>query len=129
MRRLPAWAEATHVRVRVCDVRGYPEYDAEKLAVADEAEDATSALIQEVGQAILDRPVTELAHLTDLAIVTRAFGDEDEDWGSYGGPFDILEGRAAGALIAAVLKLGGVPESMASSHEVYRQVERTHAAA
>jgi hypothetical protein len=124
MRRLPAYAEATCVRVRLCDCEGHPEYDAEKVEAADAAEDATSARVDEMADAILDRPVTELSHLTDLAIITRVF-DEDR----RAGPASDLGEEATSAMVDAILRLAGVPESESSMTAVYKRVERARAAA
>jgi hypothetical protein len=56
MRRRWAFAEATYVRVHLIDAEWHPEYDAEKVAAADEAEDATEALINKTVDAIFKRP-------------------------------------------------------------------------
>src|ERR1700686_4198990 len=118
MRRLWGFAEAPHVRVNLCDASWAPEYDAEKVAAADEAENATEALIEEMVQAILKRPVTEPAHLTDLAIAEQVYDDPHSD-------SDRCR-EVTTALVKAILRFSGVPQNVSSMDAVYKQVARAH---
>jgi hypothetical protein len=118
MRRRWAFAEAVYVRVRTVDAKRAPEYDAEKVAAADKAENETEALIDEIAEAILERPVTELSHLTDLALV-EALDDIHRDEYSR-------KDKATTRLGDAILRLAGIPQSTSSMDAVYKQVARAH---
>lgn len=111
MKRLWAFAEATYVRVNMVDAEWAPEYDAEKVAAADEAEDEADALLDETVDAILARPVTEPAHLTDLALAHEAKDDGHAE-------------PATKALIEAILRFAGLPQSASTMDGVYKQVAR-----
>jgi hypothetical protein len=121
MRRLWGFAEATYVRVRTVDAEWSPEYDEAKVAAADEAENETEALIEEMVEAILKRPVTAPAHLTDLAIAEQVYDDPHSD-------SDRCR-EVTTALVTAILRLSGVPQNVSSMDAVYKRVARAHEAA
>jgi hypothetical protein len=62
--------------------------------------DASYDQSADIVHAILARPVTSPAHLVDMAIVARCFEWENSDNESHE------------AMTLALLKLGGIPESM-----------------
>jgi hypothetical protein len=118
MRRLWGFAEATYVRVRTVDAEWSADYDEEKVAAADAAESETEALIEEMVEAILKRPVTEPAHLTDLAIAEQVYDDPHSD-------SDRCR-EVTTALVTAILRLSGVPQNASSMDAVYKRVARAH---
>lgn len=113
MRRLWAFAEATYIRVNMVDASWHPDYDEAKITAAEEAEDETDALLDKMVDAILARPVTELAHLTDLALAHEA---KDDGYAEL----------ATKALIEAILRFAGLPQSASTMDGVYEQVQRAH---
>ena len=71
--------------------------------------------------AILNRPVGNVSHLTDLAIVQRVREDD------VGGPATGDKGaQAAHVLVSAILALGGVPERSCSIGALYKAAKRAH---
>jgi hypothetical protein len=80
--------------------------------------DATEALINEIVDTIFKRPVTELSHLTDLALVEE-LDDIHRD------EFDRSD-KATTLLSRAILRLAGIPQSTSSTDAVYKQVARAH---
>lgn len=118
--RLPAYATAMHVDCNTCDLAEAPDYDAAEAEAAERAVDETSALVDEIVEAIFAQPVTERAHLTDLAIVFRSCGPEEGElhdglrhWGT--------ETIAGHYMTQAILKLAGVPAASCSLTALCRE--------
>ena len=115
MSQVPAYVEATYTDCNTVDVKGSPEYDPEKVAAAKEAYTKAFRRLEEAASAILDRPVSEPAHITDLALICTVWDD---------GEGDANEDLAARALMLAVLSLGGLSSRDCNIHlmyEAYRQ--------
>lgn len=98
----PEYWHATIARCYVCDGLSWPEYDPELVAEADDLENSTRDAMQEAIDAIVERPITEPAHLTDLAIAFCAWEFEDTLNGA-----EQCEPIVA-ALISGILEKSGV---------------------
>lgn len=73
IRRMPAMIEAMTVRSETVDLEGAPDFDAQLLAAADEAEDCTVRAYREAVDAVLGAANADPGrHVVDLAIVVRA---------------------------------------------------------
>lgn len=103
MALLPAYVEAIYDDCNTCDVKWAPEYDRQRVEAVDRAYRAAFKNLEAAVEAIIDRPVTELAHLTDLAMVWAVWEERHEG--------DENKLQAAQALMHAILKLGGISPS------------------
>lgn len=112
LRRLPAYVDIVCAQCDVSDLTLAREIQKK----SDEAHER----LEEVSNAILTRPVTELGHLTDLAIV-QCFWDENEDDSE-----SVADIAATRALVSAILDLSGVSRCECSFNALYERAERFH---
>ena len=127
LRRMPAYAEAIWKDCRSCDITGHPDYDADKVKTTDAHLEATNARVCEAIAAILDRAAAVPSdHLVDLAIATRAYGSENEDFSTLGGRTMPEECACAlEALVGGLLAMGNVPNC--SLNTFYEAVDHAKA--
>jgi hypothetical protein len=115
---LPTYAAAMFVDCNTIDAKSDPEYDAKRSAAAVRAVDQATRAIDRVARAIISRPATEHAHLTDLAIVQQF------NAARQGSEYVDRETHAANAMSKAILALGGVKASAYSVAALYKAAER-----
>lgn len=117
MGTVSGYVEAIYDDCNTCDAEWAPEYDAQKVAAVDKVYRSAFSALESAAEEIISRPVTEPAHLTDLAMIWTVWEEHHEG--------DENELQAVRSLVRAILKFGGISPGacqIGARYEAYKAI-------